>query len=106
MAKIFRPIRNACGVILDIVDETCRLDSQVQRMLLDGASVIEVTMVNDDGNPPTRENGQNRGMLYILKVGLQTQDRCWHNVSTLTVCSDLCVGIRSWPSNALSMTKR
>jgi len=93
-------------VALDIVDETCRLESQAQRMLVDGASDIEVAMVNGDGNPPTRENGRNHGMLYILKVGLQTQDRCWHNVSTLTVCSDLCVGKRSWPSSALSMTKR
>ncbi len=66
MAKIFRPIRNACGVALGIVDETCHLDSQVQRMLVDGASDIEVAMVNDDGNPAARETGQNRGMLYVL----------------------------------------
>jgi hypothetical protein len=66
MAKIFRPIRNACGVALDIVDETCRLDSQVQRMLVDGASDIEAATVNDDGNPAVRETGQNRDMLNIL----------------------------------------
>ena len=66
MAKIFRPIRNACGVTLGIVDETCHLDSQVQRMLVDGALDIEVAMVNDDGNPAARETGQNRGMLYVL----------------------------------------
>ena len=63
MAKIFRPIRNAFGVALGIVDETCHLDGQVQRMLVDGASDIEVAMVNDDGNPAARETGQNRGML-------------------------------------------
>ncbi len=66
MAKIFRPILNACGVALDVVDETCRLASQEQRMLVDGASDIEVAMVNDDGNPAARETGQNRGMLYVL----------------------------------------
>jgi len=66
MAKIFRPTRNACGMALDIVDETCCLDSQVQRMLVDGALDIAVAMVNDDGNPPARETGHNRRMLYIL----------------------------------------
>jgi hypothetical protein len=71
MAKIFRLILNACGVALGIVDETCRLDSQAQRMLVDGtsdigASDIEVAMANDDGNPAARETGQNRGMLYVL----------------------------------------
>ncbi len=90
----------------DIVDETCHLDGQVQRMMLDGASDIEVVMVDDNGNPPARETGQNRGMLYMLKIGLQTRDGCWHNVSPLTVFSHLCVGKRSWPSIALSMTKR
>jgi len=35
-------------------------------MMLDGASDIEVAMVNDDGNAAAREAGQNRGMLYIL----------------------------------------
>ena len=65
-AKILRPILNAVGVAQDIVDETCHLDGQVQRMMLDGASDIEVVMVNDNGNPPARETGQNRGMLYIL----------------------------------------
>ncbi len=48
------------------MDETCHLDGQVQRMMLDGASDIEVVMVDDNGNPPARETGQNRGMLYIL----------------------------------------
>ena len=66
MAKIFRPILDACGVAPDIVDETCRLDSQVQRMMLDGALDIEVAMVDDDGNPAAHDTGQNRGMLYIL----------------------------------------
>ena len=66
MTKKFRPILNACGVALDIVDETCCLDSQMQRMLVDGASDIEVAMVNDDGNPAARETGQNHDMLYIL----------------------------------------
>ena len=74
MAKIFRPILNACGVALDNMDEICRLDGQVQRMLVDSASNIEAAMVNDGGNPPTRENGQNCGMLYLLYVDLQTQD--------------------------------
>jgi hypothetical protein len=53
-------------VALGIVDETCCLDSQIQRMLVDSASDIEVAMVNDDGNPAARETGQNRDMLYIL----------------------------------------
>ncbi len=66
MANIFRPSLDACGVALDIVDETCCLNSQMQRMLVDGASDIEVAMVNDDGNPAARETGQNRDMLYIL----------------------------------------
>lgn len=70
MAKIFRLILNACGVALDVVDETCRLDSPEQRMLVDGASDIEVAMVNDDGNPAARETGQNRGMLNVLQIGL------------------------------------
>ena len=48
------------------MDETCHLEGQVQRMMLDGASDIEVAMVDDNGNPPARETGQNRGMLYIL----------------------------------------
>ncbi len=61
-----RPILNAVGVALDIVDETCYLNSQMPRMLVDGASDIEVAMVNDDGNPAARETGQNRDMLYIL----------------------------------------
>ncbi len=66
MAKILRLILNACGVILNIVDETCHLDGQEQRMLVDGASDIEVAMVNDDGYPAAREIGQNCGMLYVL----------------------------------------
>ncbi len=66
IAKIWRPILNAVGVAQDIVDETCHLDGQVQRMMLDGASDIEVVMVDDYGNPPARETGQNRGMLYML----------------------------------------
>ncbi len=66
MAKIFRPILDACGVAPDIVDETCRLDSQVQRMMLDGALDIEVAMVNDDGIPAARETGHNRRMPHIL----------------------------------------
>ena len=51
---------------LGIVDETRHLDSQVQRMLADGASDIEVSMVNADGNPAARETGQNCGMLDVL----------------------------------------
>jgi hypothetical protein len=35
-------------------------------MLVDGASNIEVAMVNDDGIPATREIGQDRRMLHIL----------------------------------------
>ncbi len=66
MTRIFRPILDACGVALDIVDETCCLDSQMRRILVDGASDSEVAMVNDDGNPAARETGQNRDMLYIL----------------------------------------
>jgi hypothetical protein len=66
IAKILRPILNAVGVAPDIVDETCRLDSQVQRMTLDGALDIEVAMVDDNGDPLARETDQNRGMLYIL----------------------------------------
>ncbi len=66
MAKILRPIPNALGVTQDIVDETCHLDGQVQRMMLDGASDIEVVMVDDNGDPLARETDQNRGMLYIL----------------------------------------
>jgi hypothetical protein len=53
-------------VTQDIVDETCHLDGQVQRMMLDGASDIEVVMVDDNGDPLARETDQNRGMLYIL----------------------------------------
>ena len=66
MARIFHPTRNACGVALEIVDETCCLDSQAQRTMVDGALDIEVSMVNDDENPPARETGHNRRMLYIL----------------------------------------
>ena len=66
MAKIFRLILNACGVLLIIVDETCHLDGQEQRMLVDSASDIEVAMVNDDEYPAAREIGQNRGKLYVL----------------------------------------
>jgi hypothetical protein len=106
IAKVLLPILNACGAARDIVDETWCLDSQVPCVPVDGALDIEVAVISDDGFPATHGTGQNRRMLYILKVGLQTQDGCWHNVSTLTVCFDLCVGQRSWPSNALSMTKR
>jgi hypothetical protein len=66
MAKIFRPILQACGVTLDIVCETCRLDSQVQHVLVDGASNIEVATANDNRNPAAREADQNSDMFYIL----------------------------------------
>ena len=66
MTKIFRPILNACGVALDIVDETGCLDSQMQRMLVDGASDIELAMVNYAGIPAARETGHNRRMPHIL----------------------------------------